>query len=77
MMNTQYNVMKTDTHYCVDHATEQTLQMQRKVAYQFASPFVVYSGWKIGGSFGIALSLIGIAFGVINYKQYKIIKDFE
>jgi len=68
---TTYDVYRTDTHYCIDVATEQKLQKQRQFTYTFASPLLVYAGVKLGGKVGIAVSLLGIACGLTHYTQHK------
>lgn len=72
-----YNVMKTQTHYCVDIQTEQKLQQQRKLAYKVASPILVYSGIKLGGKLGIMVSAIGLLYGFTNYKQFQVIEKLD
>tara|TARA_R110001592_G_scaffold142674_3_gene364892 strand:- start:3026 stop:3538 length:513 start_codon:yes stop_codon:yes gene_type:complete len=68
---TTYDVYQTDTHYCIDKATEQKLQKQRQFTYTFASPLLVYAGVKLGGKVGVAVSLLGIACGLTHYAQHK------
>jgi hypothetical protein len=66
-----YDVYSTGTHYCIDIATEQKLQKQRKFTYVVASPLLVYAGIKLGGKLGTAVSLLGIACGLTHYTQYQ------
>lgn len=74
---TNYKVCKNQDYYMVDHDTERKLQNQRKFAYAVASPILVYSGAKMGGSLGIAVSAIGLICGVMNYKQFQTIKKLD
>lgn len=67
----EYDVYRTDTHYCIDVATEQKLQKQRQFTYMFASPLLVYAGVKLGGKVGTAVSLLGIACGLTHYAQHQ------
>jgi len=73
----EYDVLKTDTHYCIDHATEQKLQKQRQFTYKVASPLLVYAGIKLGGKLGITVSLLGLACGLTHYTQYKTIQQID
>ena len=74
---TQYDVIKTETHYCIDHATEQKLQKQRQFTYKVASPLLVYSGVKLGGKLGLAVSILGLACGLTHYTQFKAIQKID
>jgi len=71
----EYDVYRTDTHYCIDAATEQKLQKQRTFTYTFASPLLVYAGVKLGGKMGTAVTLLGIACGLTHYAQHKAVKN--
>ena len=73
----EYDVYRTDTHYCIDNATEMKLQKQRRFTYTFASPLLVYAGTKLGGKVGLAVSVLGIACGLTHYTQYQAVKRLE
>lgn len=71
----EYDVYSTGTHYCIDVATEEKLQKQRKFTYMFATPLLVIAGIKLGGKLGTAVSLLGVACGLTHYTQYQAVMN--
>jgi len=71
----QYDVYRTETHYCIDIETEMKLQKQRQFTYMFASPLLIYAGIKLGGKVGTTVSLLGLACGLTHYAQHQSVQN--
>lgn len=60
---------------CLDMASEEKLQNQRKFAMYIGGPSVLVAGSKIGGLFGTFVMALGVACTAWHYTAYKKVNE--
>ena len=67
------------TRYCVDPATEHTLQNQRKVIAMIGSPFMIASAYYLQGPKWIRMTLaaMGVACMFTHATAYRAVRAAE
>jgi len=60
---------------CIDMASEEKLQNQRKFAAYIAGPSVVVAGAKLKGLFGTFVMALGVACSAWHYTAYKKVNE--
>ncbi len=72
----EYDIYQTETHYCLDRATEEKLQKQRKFTYLIGGPAVLYAGLKLKNPLAkLFVSALGVACTLTHYAQYQAVKN--
>lgn len=71
-----YDVYQNATHYCLDKASEQKLQKQRKFTYMIGGPAVFWAGTQLKNPMAKAFVMaLGVACTLTHFAQYKAVEN--
>ena len=67
----------TNGEVCIDRASEETMQMQRRLAYMAGGPLIILAGLQLKSNplLGMVTTALGVACTMWHYKTHELVEN--